>query len=137
MSDYTVTLTISDEAYRRAQRIAEESAQPIERILANRLEVGIDDAAGLPLDEQAELVAMQHLSDDALWSMARERFARDLDTRQQVLGDRNSRALITLEEYQELERLVERGNRLMVRKAEAMALLTKRGYRVSPDQLVG
>lgn len=137
MSDYTVTLTISDEAYRRAQRIAEESAQPIERILANRLEVGIDDAAGLPLDEQAELVAMQHLSDDALWSMARERFARDLDTRQQVLGDRNSRALITLEEYQELERLVERGNRLMVRKAEAMALLTKRGYKVSPDQLVG
>ena len=47
-----------------------------------------------------------------------------------VIGtmDKNSRNVITDEEHAELEKLVERGARLMLRKAEAAALLRRRGY---------
>jgi hypothetical protein len=42
--------------------------------------------------------------------------------------DKNSRGVMTDEEHGELEKLVERGDRLMLRKAEAAAMLRKRGH---------
>jgi len=126
MTDRTITLTLPDDVYQRAQKIAQESAQSLETILANQLEMRLDDLGGLPYDEQAELVALAYLSNSALHTIADERFPQDLDERQQVLGDRNSRGTITPEEHAELEDLVEQGNRLMLRKAEAMAILTRR-----------
>ena len=45
--------------------------------------------------------------------------------------DKNTSGSISHEELQELEGLVERGNRLMVRKAEASAILIARGHRFS------
>jgi len=137
MADKLVTIALSDDLYRQALRLATESAQPLETVLVKRLEMVLDDLAGLSPDEQAELAAMQHLSDDALWSMARERFPQSVDLRQQVLGERNSRGSITTDEQAELAQLVERGNRLLVRKAEAMAILTRRGWQVTTNELMG
>lgn len=137
MADKLVTIALSDDLYRQALRLATESAQPLETVLVKRLEMVLDDLAGLSPDEQAELAAMQHLSDDALWSMARERFPQAVDLRQQVLGERNSRGSITTDEQAELAQLVERGNRLLVRKAEAMAILTRRGWQVTTNELMG
>lgn len=45
----------------------------------------------------------------------------------QVLMDKNNFGTITDDEYRELEEDVERGNRLMVRKAEATGILMGRG----------
>ena len=137
MADKLVTIALSDDLYRQALRLATESAQPLETVLVKRLEMVLDDLAGLSPDEQAELAAMQHLSDDALWSMARERFPQAVDLRQQALGERNSRGSITTDEQAELAQLVERGNRLLVRKAEAMAILTRRGWQVTTNELMG
>jgi hypothetical protein len=72
---------------------------------------------------------------EILWSYPAERnfddfFARL--SRQQArvdrLMDKNSRGSVTDEEYVELQKLVEQGDRLMVRKAEAADLLCQRGY---------
>ncbi|MDQ7026489.1 MAG: hypothetical protein Q9P01_13410 [Anaerolineae bacterium] len=58
----------------------------------------------------------------------REQMAGDLQVRMQILMDRNTSGDITADEYAELTQSIERGQRLMLRKSEAAALLTKRGF---------
>jgi hypothetical protein len=135
------TLDIPDALYQRARQIAEETAQSIDRVLLERLhtlfltEADTEPVPALAPDEESELAALRSLSDDALWTIARERLPEDVSARMETLMDRNSAGTITSVEYEELETLVERGQRLMVRKSEAAALLKSRGYKVSPQQL--
>ncbi|MCA9903206.1 MAG: hypothetical protein KC547_05060 [Anaerolineae bacterium] len=133
MSDYM--LTVPEDIYARARRIAEETAQPVDQVMLEYLRTLSIPLPNLPPEEEAELEALKNLSDDALWTIAREQMADVLQARMQGLMDKNSAGTITPAEYAELEALVERGQRLMVRKSEAAALLTQRGYTVTPKDM--
>lgn len=63
MADYT--LTIPDDIMTRAREIAQISAKPVEQVLIDKLQSALP-VPQLPPDEEAELDALQHLSDDAL-----------------------------------------------------------------------
>jgi hypothetical protein len=89
----------------------------------------------LSSDERAELQAMAYLSTDALWTIAREQMPPDVQQAMSHLMEKNSRGTITAEEFRDLSTLVERGQRLTLRKAQAMKLLLDRGYAVSLDAL--
>jgi hypothetical protein len=131
MANRPVTIEIPDDVYERAQRIAQETAQPLEQVIANRLAETFSVLSALPSDEQAELTAFRLLSDDTLRGVTREQMTRQEKERAVYLGDRNSRGTITPEERREYEQLVERGNRLMLRKAWAAGVLMERGHQVS------
>lgn len=124
MSDYT--LTIPEDVYRHAQQIADETSQSVDALMVDYLRTLSVPLPTLPPDEAAELEALKHLSDDALWTIASEQMPQDVQDRMQVLMDKNNHGTISDDEYAELEILVERGNRLMVRKAEAAGLLMVR-----------
>ncbi len=130
MSDYT--LSIPEDVYLQARQVAEETAQTVDQVMIDYLRTLSTPLPVLPPDEEAELEALKHLSDEALWTIAREQMPDAEQRRMQFLMDKNSLGQITPEEYAELEVLVERGQRLMVRKSEAAALLTGRGYQVKP-----
>jgi len=127
MSD-EIVLTVPEDISTRARQIAETKAQPVEQVLLEHLKTLSAPLPALPPDEQAELDALRRLSDDALWTIAREQMPEDVQAQAHELMDRNSRGIIIDEEHIELEKLVERGDRLMVRKAEAAAILRARGY---------
>jgi hypothetical protein len=131
MSSYT--LSVPETLYKRAEELARLTARQVDEVLIDQLQELM--LPPLPADEQAELDAMKALSDDALWAIAREQMSDDLQDRLQVLMTRNSRGVLTPVERRELEQTVERGNRLMVRKAEASALLRERGNAVTPMDL--
>lgn len=134
MSDHTVL--IPELLYDKAQRIAEQTARPVEEVIRTRLEQSLDDMPlDLPHGERAELRALSYLSDDALWTMAREQLANEKQERMHLLMDKNTDGSITDNEYAELTGLVELGQRLTLRKAEAMKLLLDRGYTVTLDSL--
>lgn len=133
MSDYV--LTVPEEVVARARQFANETAQSVEEVMIDHLRTLTPRLPALLPDEEAELEALQHLSTDALWTIAREQMPDALQAAMQRLMDKNSRGSITPEEYAALESLVERGQRLMVRKSEAGAILTQRGYRVTPKDL--
>jgi hypothetical protein len=136
MALQTVTLQVPQHIYERAQQVAETTAQPVEVVLLQEIENAFSPALPkLPPDEEAELESLKYLSDDALWTIAREQMAMALRTRMETLMDKNSRGTITPDEYHELEDLVDRGQRLMLRKSQAAALLTDRGYKVTPKEL--
>ncbi len=138
MTDHPVTLPLPDYVYDRARQIAEATAQPIESVLVRQLETAFaEPLPTLPPDEQAELDALAHLSDDALWTIAREQMSSAKQERMQTLMDGNNKGTLTEAEVAELDTLVEQGQRLMLRKAQAAALLTERGYTVRPKDLAG
>lgn len=132
MSDYT--LTVPETVYTRARQIAEETSQKVDEVLLDHLKT-LPAHPVLPPDEEAELEALKHLSTDALWTIAREQLASDVAEKMQDLMDKNSLGTITPDEYQALEALVDRGQRLTLRKSEAAALLTRRGFTVTPKDL--
>lgn len=120
-------LQIPDAVYQWAQQQAQQSQQSIDEILMTYVNLVTKSIPVLPADVEAELAALRYLSDDALWTIARETMADDQQKRQQVLMDKNSAGTIDDTEYAELTMLVERGQQLTLRKSEAMALLTERG----------
>ncbi len=135
MTEHPVTLAVSDYVYSRAQRIAEATAQPVEQVLARQLQESFTELSVLPTEEQAELAALKYLSNDTLRAMAREQMPRSRQERMQKLLDLNSTEKITYDEQQELVRLVEQGDKLMLRKAWAADILMDRGYKITADDM--
>ncbi len=134
MSDYTIS--IPDSLYQKAQQVAEQKSLPVDEVIRIRLEGAFDQPLfDLPDDEKEELKAMAYLSDDTLWTIAREQMPKPVQERMSVLMTRNTRGTITDAEYAELSELGERGNRLTLRKAQAMKYLTERGYSINLDDL--
>jgi len=132
----TITLELTDELIERAKKQAEQIKQLVERVLAQQLEVAFSDPLPvLPTNKQAELDALKYLSNDALWTIAREQMPHDQQNRMQVLMDGNTMGTLSEQEFAELEKLVEQGHRVMLRKAKAAALLTENGYKVTPDDM--
>lgn len=122
-----ITLDLPDDVSYRASTLAESMGFSIEEVLLNHLKT-LDPLYALSSHLQHELDALQYLSDDALWTIAREQLPTAIQDRAHELLDKNSRASISDSEHKELEALVERGDQLMLRKAEAAHLLSKRGY---------
>jgi hypothetical protein len=134
MSKYTIA--IPHLLYEKAQRLAQQTSQSVDEIICTRLEGALDQPMlDLPSGERAELQAMWYLSTDALWTMAREQMPPDLQHAMSQLMEKNSQGTITEDEFRDLSALVERGQRLTLRKAQAMKLLVERGYAVSLDAL--
>ena len=134
MSKYTIA--IPNALYEKAQRLAQYTSQSVDEFICTRLAGALDQPVlDLPSDERAELHAMSYLSTDALWTMAREQMQPDVQQAMSQLMEKNSQGTITEEEFRDLSALVERGQRLTLRKAQAMKLLLDRGYAVSLDTL--
>ena len=134
MSKYTISIPHS--LYEKAQRLANQTSQSVDDIICTRLEGALDQPMlDLPSDERAELQAMSYLSTDALWTMAREQMPPDIQQSMFQLMEKNSQGTITAEEFRALSALVERGQRLTLRKSQAMQLLLDRGYAVSLEVL--
>jgi predicted CopG family antitoxin len=134
MSDYTIS--IPDSVYQKARQIAQQKSLSVDEVIRTRLEGAFDQLLfDLPDDEKEELKAMAYLSDDTLWTIAREQMQPALEKRISELLTKNQRDTISTAEYQELEELVERGDKLTLRKSQAMKYLTERGYSISLDDL--
>jgi hypothetical protein len=131
-----VTLTIPADLYDRARRLAAAAEEPIEAVLLRQIEQSINDPlANLHQDEQAELHALAYLSDEALWTIAREKMPADKQAHLQILMDKNNLGDLSAAEQDEFNQLIEQGQKLMLRKAQAASLLTQRGYQVTAQSM--
>jgi hypothetical protein len=130
----SLTLEVPKEIEETARQLAQATDVPVENVLLDRLKAAFALPL-LPADEEAELAALQHLSDDALWTIAREQLPADTVQTMDLLMEKMSRRIATPEEVNQQAEYVERSERLMVRKSEAAAILTRRGYHVTPQDM--
>lgn len=130
-------ITLPENLSIRLRQLAARRQRPIESILVDRLFTALDDELdNLPTDEQAELRALHHLSDDALRAIAAEQMSSVNQARMGELMVQNSKGELNEDGQEILVTLVERGEQLMLRKAQAAAILVQRGAADSSVKLM-
>ncbi len=137
MTIQEVTLPLPENIYLRLQQVAKATQQSFTDVLLHAVEIGSppgwEDA---PAEFQADLAALDRLTDNALWKVARNRYSEEDFGRHQELLDKNAEGTITEAERAELVQLRKAADRLMLRKAHAVALLRWRGYIIPPADKV-
>ncbi len=130
MNAQAITLHLPPDLYDHFKRRARDKHRSVEKVI-------MDVVSAAPKSEElpAELVQaledLQQLDDDALFTVAQERFPDDDAARLEELNLKQQRDGLGTEEKQELARLLEGSDRVMVMRSEAAWLLKKRGHDVS------
>jgi len=138
MLTHTVTVTLPEPLYEQLQAQAQTLARSLNELVTQALTRHLPPPveSDLPSALQAELTAMASLSNDALWQIARSLMNPDKVAFYDLLLERLHDQSLTVEGREMLTRLREEADALMLRKAQAYALLQSRGYQVSqPDRL--
>lgn len=128
---HSLTVTLPDDLYRRLQRQAQVVNRPVSEVAVTVLEslvVAVED--DLPPALQAELTAMAYLSDDTLWEIAGSVMNQDKIALYDLLLDRHQSGTLTPEGQAWLDTLRNEADALMLRKAQAYALLKSRGHKL-------
>lgn len=127
-------ITIPKNLLTRLSQLAARRQQSVETIISERLFTALDDELdSLPTGEQAELRALHYLSDDALRFIAAEQMTPENQALLTQLMTRNSEGALSEPERTTLVALVERGDQLMLRKAETAAILANRERAAAAD----
>jgi hypothetical protein len=130
MSQPVLTLELPDEIYERVRRAAKGMKQPVEKALVSIVRAATPSLEKVPPEYRPDLEAMEDLSDDELWAIAKSRLTPAKQRRLATLLDRNQRARLTERERQVLLRLRGEADRLMLRRSYAYLLLKYRGHRI-------
>ena len=134
----TITVTLPEDVYEQLEARAHTAARSVEDVVAETLARTLPPAPELDLPPavQAELKAMEQLSDEALWAIARSTANDDKIALYDVLIERQHTGTLTAEGRHLLTQLRDEADALTLRKAHAYALLQSRGYTLpSLDEL--
>ncbi len=137
MSAQTVTLTLPKAIYERARETAHIADRPLEEVLVQSIILSLPPLEkDIPSSLRVELAALSLLSDAELWTVARSTMDSEQQTHLETLAEAQKHRSLTPVEQSALARLVDKAERVMLRKAEAYRLLARRGYTVfaSPDK---
>ena len=133
MAAKTITLDVPEPLYIRLRQVAEATRQSLDDVFLRVIQVGSppgwDDA---PAEFQADLAALDRLDDSALWRIARNKQSAENFEQYQILLDKHSAGTISAQEQQDLAQLQNEADRLMLCKAQAVALLQWRGHTIPP-----
>lgn len=128
---HSLTVNLPDHLYRQLQRQAQVVNRPLNEVAAKALEsLMVPVESDLPPGLQAELSAMAYLPDDALWQIAGSVMNNDKAALYDVLLGRRRLGMLTPEGQAWLDTLRDEGDALMLRKAQAYALLKSRGHKL-------
>lgn len=127
MTLQTVTLTMPESIFRRVKRSAEVLRRPPEEIIVEALNVALPRVDDVPAEMTEELAAMRSLPDGKLWEIARSMMPARTQARLRTLSTAQRERALAPAELQKLDALLQEHGRIMLRKAQAYALLHERG----------
>lgn len=123
-----VTLQVPEAVYRLAQKTAKATSRPVEKVLADVVLAASPVSDDLSPELRKELETLARLRTSALWTLARQTFPADRRREYDWLLKKNSEGLLTKKERERLKKVRFKSERLMLRKAQAYALLKWRGH---------
>lgn len=131
MTVRTVTVQLPEILYRQAKETAAAKSLSVEEVLAQSIALSLPPLEEeLPPDLRRQLSSLMLRSDDELWDIARAEMEAGQQDRLETLTDSREARELTAEETLELETIISEGESLMVKKAEAYRLLTRRGFTI-------
>jgi hypothetical protein len=126
-----ITLQIPDPLYQRLANTAQATHRPIEDVVLYSLKVGSPPTwDNVPEEFQSDLAALDRLEDEALWKIAQARKTTSDMTRYEALLQQNQEHTLSATDRAELTDLRIEGDRFMLCKAQAAAILRWRGHSV-------
>ena len=129
MAHQTLTLNIPDDLYDRLKKRAEAAHRTVEAEVLDVVAGAVADGE-LPVDVAQALAALAVADDETLWQAARSRLSQDVSDEIEELHFKRQREGLTDGEQQRLAGLMRQYERVLAIRAEAMGLLTERGYDV-------
>jgi hypothetical protein len=134
MAIQTIQLQLPDAIYQRLQRVAEETNQPLEKVVLQTIRGNLPPLLDDLSPELRRIVAdLQHLSDAALWAVARESLPSQQWRRHQRLLRKAQADTLTVDEQQELADLRAVTDQFVTRRSYALALLKWHGHTLPTD----
>jgi predicted transcriptional regulator len=129
------TIPVPNDLFERLQRTAEALHAPLEEVARKALTAGLPPGVeDVPPEFRADVEELDRYTDEALWTVWRSVLSAEHDARHDALlalsGDRE----LTDMEQAELAELREEADRLLLRRAQAGALLRWRGHAVPINQ---
>jgi hypothetical protein len=136
MTTSTVSIEIPSHLFQRLKQKAEALHRPVEDFVIQTLAVESLPWADLPPTLAAELEAMQHFTDDALWAATKASFSRAQRFRLEQINSAAGERVLSDPERTEQTALLEEWKRAVARRARAFSILRLRGFGVpSLDEL--
>jgi len=127
-----VTVNIPEKLYQRLSYRAKQTRRAVEDELIDVVASGLPGSDELPAGLEAELAQLEVLSGDALWQVARKRFAPDQANKLERLHVKAQRQSLAVTEQKSEQALSREYERILLIRARAARLLRDRGFDISP-----
>lgn len=131
MAAQAITLHLPGPLYERLKRRAEERHRTLEAEILDAVATAGSASEQLPPELDEVLAALPNLDDDALWQAARDRLPEEATAELEALSLKQQREGLTPGEQETRDRLLHGYERILLVRAEAAALLQRRGHDVS------
>ena len=131
MATQTLTVQLPDRLYTRLEERASQSNRTLEAELIDVLATAIPIQSDLPPDIAKEIAQVEQLDDASLWQAARESLTAETAACLEQMHFKQRREGLSETEARTLAALVRQYERTVLLRAQAAALLKKRGHDVS------
>jgi hypothetical protein len=135
MPNQTIPIQLPEAIYQRLQQAAHATHHSIEEVvlqpIRGNLPPSLDD---LSPELHGVVADLQHMSDEALWSVVKEPLPPHQWRRHQRLLRKGQEGTLSAAEHQELAELRAAVDRFVIRRSYVLALLKWHGYTIPTEQ---
>jgi hypothetical protein len=134
MPNQTIPIQLPEAIYQRLQQVAHATHHSIEEVVLQTIRGNLPPSLDDLSPELHGVVAdLQHMSDEALWSVAKEPLPPRQWRRHQRLLRKGQENTLSAAEHQELAELRVAVDRFVIRRSYALALLKWHGHTIPTD----
>src|SRR5882724_10992038 len=134
MPNQTVPIQLPDAIYQRLQQVAHATNHSIEEVVLQTIRANLPPSLDDLSSELRCVVAdLQHMSDEALWSVTKESLPQHQWRRHQRLLRKGQEGPLSTAEHKELAELRAAADRFVTRRSYALVLLKWHGHTILID----
>lgn len=132
----TFSITIPENVFQKIVTVATATERTIDDVISNTVNATYTAPDGIPSTLANELASMQQMKDAALWNALEPSFTTKQQKRLSDLNELGSEQMLASSESNEKEELMVQYHRSVLRRAQAIAILTLRGYTITDEHLM-
>ena len=131
----TLSIKVPEDVFRKLEQVAHSTQQTIDDVIVNTVNAAFVAPADLSSPIADELAAMRQMKDETLWASLRPSITTQEQNRLQKLNLVSTERPLSEDERAEQQALLQAHHHSVLRRAQAIAILTLRGHSVSDEVL--
>lgn len=132
----TFSVTIPEHVFQKIVTVATATQRTVDDVISSTVNATYTAPDGIPLTLANELASMQQMKDQDLWDAIKPVMTAEQQERLNELNELAGEETLSSSELNEKDDLVMLYHHSVLRRAQAIAILTLRGYTITDDQLV-